>query len=395
MLDAKRRRQRALLLQQYAMQPQLQNSGQFAVGPTALSSIAGLASAFGGAYQNRKADKEEKQARTDEQARLAQAMKRILAGGTDPGVDPVTGQGPAMNAAPNPQQQAAIDLVQGLPLDQQQNVVAGKALETLFPKPVKKEDPYAKIDPKDYTPDSVKRFEATNDRSVLVPRTKLEVSGGEAYDPYSLKPGQKVGTPGQGTTVNVNTEKNLYGTMADAQGKENVALYGQAQKAPDLLQRAQRVKLALGPDSHAITGAGADQLLALSKVAAQLGFNTGDAAADTESLSRELASSTLDQIKSSGLGGGSGFSNADRDFLEKAVGGKITLEAATLRRLAELNEKSALGTIQRWNATASRLKPEELQALGMAPIQMPAGTAAPTATPKLQRNADGSYTYSP
>lgn len=196
-------------------------------------------------------------------------------------------------------------------------------------------------------------------------------------------------------TVSVNTEKNLYGTMADAQGKANVELYGQAQRAPELLQRAQRVKAALGPNSQAITGAGADQLLMLSKVAAQVGFNTGDAAADTEGLARDLAASTLDQIKSSGLGAGSGFSNADRDFLEKVVGGKITLEAATLRRLADLNEKGAINTIQRWNAVASRLQPDQLETLGMAPIEMPEGTPAPTAQPRLQKNPDGSFTYSP
>lgn len=197
------------------------------------------------------------------------------------------------------------------------------------------------------------------------------------------------------TNVSVNTEKNLYGTMAEKQGAANVELYAQAQKAPELLQRAQRVKSALGPDSQAITGAGADFLLSGAKIAAQVGFNTGDAAADTEALARDLAASTLDQIKASGLGAGSGFSNADRDFLEKVVGGKITLEGKTLKRLADLNEKSALGTIQRWNATASRLKPEQLRDLGMSPIEMPAGTPAPAAKPKLQKKPDGTWVYSP
>ena len=70
-------------------------------------------------------------------------------------------------------------------------------------------------------------------------------------------------------------------------------------------------------------------------------------------------------------------------------------EAATLQRLADLNEKSALGTIQRWNATASRLKPEQLRDLGMSPIEMPAGSQPPGAAPKLSRNPDGSYIYNP
>jgi hypothetical protein len=134
MREVERRRRRAQLLQQYAQQPQLSDAGMFAQGPTALSGLAGLASALGGAYQNRKADKEEKQARADEQTRLAQAMQRILKGGNAPGSDPATGEGGlVMNAAPDPQTQGALDLLQGMPLEQQQQLVAGQAISRLFP----------------------------------------------------------------------------------------------------------------------------------------------------------------------------------------------------------------------------------------------------------------------
>jgi hypothetical protein len=201
-------------------------------------------------------------------------------------------------------------------------------------------------------------------------------------------------TRSAGVNVNVNTEKNLYGTMADAQGKANVELYTRAQKAPELLARAQRVKQMLGPNSEAITGAGAEWMLAAAKVANQVGINTGDAAADTETLSRDLAAATLDGIKASGLGAGSGFSNADRDFLEKVVGGKITLEATTLKRLADLNEKSAIGTIQSWNAQADRLDPNQLKSLGMSKIEVPAGMET-SGKPKLSKNPDGSFNYTP
>lgn len=201
-------------------------------------------------------------------------------------------------------------------------------------------------------------------------------------------------TRAPGVNVSVNTEKSLYGTMADAQAKENINLYTQAQKAPDLLARAQRVKQMLGADSKAITGAGAEWILAGAKVASQMGFNTGDAAADTEALARDLAASTLDGIKASGLGAGSGFSNADRDFLEKVVGGSIKLEGKTLMRLADLNEKSAIGAIQRWNSTADRLDPAQLKQLGISKIELPEGMQ-PKGGPKLIKNNDGSYTYTP
>ena len=170
--------------------------------------------------------------------------------------------------------------------------------------------------------------------------------------------------------VNVNTEKSLYGTLAEQRAKRISELYDQAAKAPEILQRAQRVKALLAPGSEALTGAGANWMLVAAKIANQLGINTGNAASDTELLAAQLAASTLDAIKTSGLGSGTGFSNADRDFLERVVGGEITLEADTLRRIADLNERAARRTIERWNATVRRLDPEQLRALGLGPIEL-------------------------
>lgn len=260
-----------------------------------------------------------------------------------------------------------------------------------------------KIEPEQYTPESVDRFVAGGGRdySVLVPKVtppaalqeyQEAVKGGFQGTFFDYQ--ERLRKAG-GTNVSVNTEKNLYGTLAEQQAKLYSGLYDQAQKAPELLQRAQRVQQLLGPESQAMTGAGANFLLDGAKVAAQLGFNTGDAAADTEMLARELGASTLDAIKASGLGAGSGFSNADRDFLEKVAGGKITMEAGTLRRLAKLNERAALGSIERWNSQAGRLDPQQLRMLGMSKIDMPAGTPAPSQRPGLTRNPDGSYNWSP
>lgn len=377
-----RQRQLAQLLQQQSMQPQLQNAGQFMVGPTPLSGVTALADALGGIAMTRRADKGEKTATDMERARLSDALSRMSgAQQADP------------NAPVDPTQQAAREYFNTLPVEAQGTVLGNQALTKLFPP----------LDEYTLGKDQVR---IRNGKQVAagpkedqplddVAKARADLQAGrmtqEEYD-ARVKKLNNIPSP---IAVNVNTEKSLYGTMAEQQGKAVVDLYGQAQKAPDLLQRAQRVKAALGPGSQAITGAGADWRLAGAKVANQLGFNTGNAASDTESLARELAASTLDNIKSSGLGGGSGFSNADRDFLEKVVGGKITLESKTLSHVADLNEKSALATIQRWNATASRLSADQLKTLGMAPIQMPTGSPPVTAKPKLQRNPDGSYSYSP
>lgn len=393
-IDRRKMLAQALMNQQ---RPQGSMAGRFYVRPSAASNVVSGLANIGGIYQANKADKEQLQLEEDQKAQLAKAI-REMTGAPPPVMDQSGMTGPS-SAPANPQREAALSVLRGLPLDQQQAIIGQQAVGRLFPK---NPDPYT------LTPGAV-RFGGDNKQVAQAPsksatetpfERQLEsagfVKGTPEYQSELKKFIEKQTThaPAPATNVTLNTEKNLYGTMADKQGAENVSLFQQAQKAPELLGRAQRVKQVLS-EGDAITGAGANWLLGAAKAANQLGFNTGDAAADTEALGRDLAAATLDQIKSSGLGAGSGFSNADRDFLEKVVGGTITLESSTLRRLAELNEKSALATIDRWNATASRLDSAQLKNLGMSQIAMPAGSASPSAAPKLQKNPDGTYTYTP
>jgi hypothetical protein len=49
-----------------------------------------------------------------------------------------------------------------------------------------------KVSPEHYTPESIAAFHRSNDYSVLVPRDKVELSGGVAYNPYNTKPGSVV-----------------------------------------------------------------------------------------------------------------------------------------------------------------------------------------------------------
>jgi hypothetical protein len=55
--------------------------------------------------------------------------------------------------------------------------------------PAKAENPFGKVDPKDFTPESVRRFAATNNYSDLVPRTRVEFVDGRAVDPFATQPG--------------------------------------------------------------------------------------------------------------------------------------------------------------------------------------------------------------
>ena len=195
-------------------------------------------------------------------------------------------------------------------------------------------------------------------------------------------------------STTVNTERGLYGGMAGDRAKAYSAQFDAAQKAPESLAGAQRIRESLS--GAALTGAGADWMLSGAKVAAQFGFNTGNAAADTEMLQRELASATLDAIASSGLGSGQGFTDNDRKFLQQAKSGQIQMQRETLLRVAALKEKAALSSIKQWNATAARLKPDQLRELGMSRIDMPtAPDQAPGSAPRLRQNQDGTYEYAP
>jgi hypothetical protein len=66
-----------------------------------------------------------------------------------------------------------------------------------FQQSLAKNTPYGKIDPKDYTPESLQSFAASGGRdfTLLRPRSKMEVSNGAVYDPYNVKPGSTVTGP--------------------------------------------------------------------------------------------------------------------------------------------------------------------------------------------------------
>lgn len=55
--------------------------------------------------------------------------------------------------------------------------------------PAKAENPFGKIDPKDYTPASVRKFAMTNNFADLVPVRRVEFVDGRAVDPFNTVPG--------------------------------------------------------------------------------------------------------------------------------------------------------------------------------------------------------------
>lgn len=56
------------------------------------------------------------------------------------------------------------------------------------------------------------------------------------------------------------------------------------------------------------------------------------------------------------FGAGTGLSDADREYAEKIVGGKITLNEGAIRRLIYINEKAHKNVINRYNQMAKQAK---------------------------------------
>ena len=103
---------------------------------------------------------------------------------------------------------------------------------------------------------------------------------------------------------------------------------------------------------NTILGAGADLRLGMQKVGALLGLDPS-AAENTETFRSAIAPVVLAAVK--GLGAGTGISNADRDFAEKAAGGNITLEPNSIRRLLDIGQRAAEAKIKNFNETLDKV----------------------------------------
>ncbi len=77
-----------------------------------------------------------------------------------------------------------------MPVSVPQAMRAGLGLQEIQAlMPAKTENPFGKVDPKDFTPESVRKFALTNNYSDLVPRTRVEFVDGRAVDPFATAPG--------------------------------------------------------------------------------------------------------------------------------------------------------------------------------------------------------------
>lgn len=317
---------------------------------------------------------------------------------------PATITAPAFNPTPQDKQAAALVLLGrlgGNPADTAKLVVA-QALKG-GPK-------LSEINPKDYTPESFSAYQRSGDVTLLraappqakpagpteLQRLITERDALPANDPRRATYDdaiKKATTQTPPVSLTVDTGKRYGEQFAGKIAQQDADLREAAQKAPDLASRANRIKQTLAA-GKVITGAGADYRLALGKAMNLAGASDAETIANTETLAADLAKNTLDAIKQSGLGSGTGFSNADRAFLERAVGGQITLQKETIDRLATLAHRAAEKSAERWTKRVKEIPAEALQGTGIKPEPVTVeplftpGAAKPRVSPDVQRLLD-------
>ena len=167
------------------------------------------------------------------------------------------------------------------------------------------------------------------------------------------------------TNVNVSTEKAYGGALASGLAKSDIEMRDAALNAPEAANNANNILQVLAK-GNIIAGPGAEWKLKAAKLLNVVGRNNDELISNTEQLQKGLASQTLDSIKTSGLGAGAGFTNADRDFLEKAKSGNIDMTPETLRRTAELAYKAAQGTASKWNARVQQIPKSAIEGTGLS-----------------------------
>jgi len=210
----------------------------------------------------------------------------------------------------------------------------------------------------------------------------------KTYDAAILKATTQ--SPGTNVNVSLNTEKKygekFAGNIADA----DIKLKDAADAAPTLAENSNRISQIL-KSGKVFTGTGAEFKLQLAKALKLAGGTDNEAIANTETLISSLASQTLANIKSSNLGSGQGFTNTDREFLEKATAGTIAFDSKTLQRLADLSHKSAVASANKWNKRVKEIPSNAIEGTGLStePINVPPREGGATRKPTaVQLEAD-------
>lgn len=174
------------------------------------------------------------------------------------------------------------------------------------------------------------------------------------------------------TSVTVSTEKKYSEQFANKMADTDIAKMATAEQAPRLAESANRI-IDLVQQGNIFTGPVADIKLNIARALNVAGASNEEKIANTESLIAATGQSTLDAIKSAGLGTGQGFTDKDLNFLRGIAGGTIQLTAQTLTELARLQHQTATRSAESWNTRVKQLPKSATEGTGLSlePIKVP------------------------
>jgi hypothetical protein len=177
-------------------------------------------------------------------------------------------------------------------------------------------------------------------------------------------------------TASTQAESKYAETFGKGLAEKDIALKDVAESAPSALEGVTLTRNLLD-SGKVFTGTGAGlklNVLALGQSLGVTGGNADEVIANTQQLQQQRSKAVLNQIKTSGLGAGQGFTDKDLAFLQDASAGRITLSADTLRRQLDLEEKAFKASAKRWNERLKTMDQKMVSTMGLNPVSIePAG----------------------
>ena len=154
------------------------------------------------------------------------------------------------------------------------------------------------------------------------------------------------------TNVNVDVGKKSMTRLGEKMSEDLVVERKDAMGAVAGLENLKQARGLL--DSGMITGSGADYLVTLGNLlSSRLGYTKHeDPVANTQAFAATMGTQVGQIIKQ--FGAGTGLSDADREYAEKIVGGKITLNEKAIRKLFDINEKAFKNVVRNFNSKANQ-----------------------------------------
>jgi hypothetical protein len=152
-----------------------------------------------------------------------------------------------------------------------------------------------------------------------------------------------------------------------------------AQSSADQVRSIHDARRALDSPGGVITGFKANDRLALKQLAEMFGVDSRGVE------NTQTFNAAMKPVIMASLGGslGTGISNADRDFLQRASGADVTLDEKAIRRILDINEKIARERIDRHNSNADeyiQANPTLAKVSPTLKVKMPGDYAPPSST---------------